>query len=106
MHVLLDAKLGREMCASSSASIIASNNPRLQKPGVENVVLAKAVAKDNTVMSLLIMGASAGTIFALAAIFTTVIDWSVLGWRNLWLAVCVAGFIGLTTFISMACARF
>jgi hypothetical protein len=35
-----------------------------------------------------------------------VIDWKVLGWRNFWLAVCVAGFAGLITFISKACSRF
>jgi ABC transporter family protein len=36
----------------------------------------------------------------MVAIFTTVIDWKVLGWRNFWLAECVAGFAGLITFIS------
>jgi hypothetical protein len=35
-----------------------------------------------------------------------VIDWTILGWRYFWLAVCVTAFVGLITFISMACARF
>jgi hypothetical protein len=47
-----------------------------------------------------------GTIFALAAILTTVIDWTVLGWRNFWLAVCVTAFIALIVFIWKTCERF
>jgi hypothetical protein len=47
-----------------------------------------------------------GSISALAAILTTVIDWTVLAWRNFWLAVCVACFVGLFVFIWMACALF
>jgi hypothetical protein len=47
-----------------------------------------------------------GTIFAVAAIFTTVIDWTVLGWRNFWLTVCVAAFIALVVFVWKTCERF
>ena len=51
-------------------------------------------------MTRLILSALSGTIFAVAAIFTTVIDWTVLGWRNFWLAVCITALI---VFIWKAC---
>ena len=57
-------------------------------------------------MSRLILAALSGTLFALAAILTTVIDWTILGWRNFWLAVCVSAFIASTVFIWKACERF
>ena len=46
-------------------------------------------------MRLFILAALSGCIFALSAILTTVIDWTVLGWRNFWLAVCITAFIAL-----------
>jgi hypothetical protein len=59
-----------------------------------------------TVFIWLVLSAFSGLISATAAIFTTVIDWKVLGWRNFWLAVCVAGFASFLTLISTACLRF
>jgi hypothetical protein len=106
MHVILDPSPVRKTNALSGASIRASHRPKFQRPAVENVVLSEAVARDKAVMTRLIMAALSGLISAFAAIFTTVIDWTVLGWRYFWLAVCVTAFVGLITFISMACARF
>ena len=57
-------------------------------------------------MTRLILSALSGTIFAVAAIFTTVIDWTVLGWRNFWLAVYITAFIALIVFIWKVCERF
>ena len=106
MHVILDPGPVRKMSASSGASIRASNSTKFQRPGVENVAFSEAVARDKAVMTRLMLAALAGTISAMAAILTTVIDWTILGWRYFWLAVCVTAFVGLITFISMACARF
>jgi hypothetical protein len=48
------------------------------------VLLSDTAAREKAVMTRLILSALSGTIFAVAAIFTTVIDWTVLGWRNFW----------------------
>ena len=94
------------MSASPGASIRASQRSDFQRPDVENVILSEAAARDKAVMIRLILGALAGTISAFAAILTTVIYSTVPGWRYFWLAVCVSGFVGLITFISMACHDF
>jgi hypothetical protein len=70
------------------------------------VLLSDTAAKEKAIMTMLILSALSGTIFALAAILTTVIDWTVLGWRNFWLAVCVTAFVALIVFIWKACERF
>jgi hypothetical protein len=57
-------------------------------------------------MTRLILAALSGLISAFAAICTTVIYSTVLGWRNLWLTVCVAGFVALVVFLWKACERF
>ena len=57
-------------------------------------------------MTRLILAALSGLISAFAAICTTVIYSTVLGWRNFWLAVCVVGFVALVVFLWMACERF
>jgi hypothetical protein len=106
MHVILDPDLVHKTSASSGASIRASSSTKFQRPSVENAVLSEAVARDKAVMTRLMSGALAGTISAMAVILTTMIDWTVLEWRYFWLAVCVTAFVGLITFISMACARF
>jgi hypothetical protein len=56
-------------------------------------------------MTRLMLAALSGLIFAFAAILTTVIEWTVLGWRNFWLAVCIAAFLALFTFLWMTCKR-
>jgi len=53
----------------------------------------------------LMLAALAGFISAFAAICTTVIYSTVLGWRNFWLGGCVAGFVALVVFLWMACKR-
>ena len=40
------------------------------------------------------------------AIFTTVIYSNDIGWRDFWLVVCVAGFVGLVVFLLKACEQF
>lgn len=94
------------MSASFDASIRASNHTNFKRPAVKNMVLFEAAARDKAVMTRLMLGAFAGTISAFAAILTTMIYSTVLGWRYFCLAVCVTAFVGLITFISMACARF
>jgi hypothetical protein len=106
MHVIVDPDPVCPTSALPRTRIRAGNSNRLQKRDVENVVLARAVARDKTVLIRLGLGALSGIISAVAAIFTTVIDWKVLGWRYFWLAVCVAGFAGLITCIAKACTRF
>jgi hypothetical protein len=57
-------------------------------------------------MNRLILAALSGLISAFAAIFTTVIYPNDIVWRDLWLAVCVAGFVGLLVFLLKACEQF
>jgi hypothetical protein len=106
MHVIVDPNSVDLTSASRHASVRASNRLGFQKRGVETTVPTQPVTHDKAVFIWLILGAFSGLISATAAIFATVIDWKVLGWRNLCLAVCVAAFVGLITFISRACARF
>jgi hypothetical protein len=106
MHVIVDPNSIDLVSALRHASVRASNRLGFQKRVVETTVPTQPVSHDRTVFIWLISGAFSGLISAMAAIFTTVIDWKVLGWRNLCLAVCVAAFVGLITFISRACARF
>lgn len=68
LHVILDPD--RKMSASSGASIRACNRTNFQRPGVENVVLSEAAARDKAFMMRLMLSAFAGTISAMAAILT------------------------------------
>jgi hypothetical protein len=96
----------RQLSASPGANVKASEVTRAQSPHAGVAVLSDAVAKEKAVMARLMLAALFGSISALAAILTTVIDWTVLAWRSFWLAVCVAGLVGLLVFIWMACALF
>jgi hypothetical protein len=57
-------------------------------------------------MIRLMLAALFGLISAFAAIFTTVIYPNDIVWRDLWLTVCVAGFVGLLVFLWKACEQF
>ena len=56
-------------------------------------------------MNRLMLAALFGLISAFAAILTTVV-FSTFEWRYVWLAVCVAGFVGLVMFLLKACEEF
>jgi hypothetical protein len=62
---------------------------RIRSHPVGLVLRSDTAAREKAIMTRLILTALSGTIFAVAAIFTTVIDWTVLGWRNFWLG-CVS----------------
>jgi hypothetical protein len=106
MNVLIDTDPTREISASRGAKVKASKVARIRSPRVGLVLLSDTAAREKALMTRLILSALSGTIFAVAAIFTTVIDWTVLGWRNFWLAICVAAFIALIVFIWKACELF
>jgi hypothetical protein len=106
MNVLLATNAVREISAPRGANVKASKVTRVQRPLVHCEEFSETVNREKVIMRLLILAAFSGSIFALTAILTTVIDWTVLGWRNFWLAVCVAAFIALIVFVSKACARF
>jgi len=57
-------------------------------------------------MNRLMLAALFGLISAFAAIFTTVVYPTGLEWRYFWLAVCIAGFLGLVVFLLKACEQF
>ena len=57
-------------------------------------------------MNRLMLAALSGLISAFAAILTRVVYSTVLEWRYCWLAVCVAGFVGLVVFLVKACEEF
>jgi len=56
-------------------------------------------------MNRLMLAAQFGLISAFAAILTTVV-YSTFEWRDFWLAMCVAGFVGLVVFLLKACEEF
>jgi ABC-type bacteriocin/lantibiotic exporter with double-glycine peptidase domain len=105
MHVLISTVHTPEISAPRGANVKASKVARVQSPLVVFEALSETVIREKAVMSRLILAALSGTLFALAAILTTVIDWTVLGSRNFWLAVCVTAFIALTV-LWKACERF
>jgi hypothetical protein len=76
--------------------------PISASPGVD---VKSSKATRAAVMTRLMLAALAGLISAFASICTTVIYSTVLGWRNFWLGVCVAGFVALVVFLWMACKR-
>jgi hypothetical protein len=84
MPVLISTDHTREISRSPGANVEAHKTVRVQSHPVELVLLSDTAAREKAVMTRLILGALSGTIFAVAAIFTTVIDWTVLGWRNFW----------------------
>jgi hypothetical protein len=57
--------------------------------------MEKALSEEATVRHHIILLTFFGIIAIVAALFTTVIDWTVLGWRTAWLGICIAAFIGL-----------
>jgi hypothetical protein len=106
MHVLISTDRARKISAPRDANVKASKVDGVQSPLVDFEGLSETATREKTIMSRLILAALSGTIFAVAAILTTVIDWTVLGWRNFWLAVCVTAFIALIVFIWKTCERF
>lgn len=95
----------RTISASPGANVKASKVITAQSPRLGVAVLSDALTREKAIMTRLMLAALSGTIFAFAAILTTVIEWTVLGWRNFWLAVCIAGFCALITFLWVACKR-
>ena len=106
MNVSISTNHAREISASRGANVKARKVARVQSHLVDFEALSETATREKAIMSRLVLAALSGTIFALAAILTTVIDWTVLGWRNFWLAVCVAGFVALVVFLWKACERF
>jgi hypothetical protein len=103
MHVFISTDHARQISGSPGANVKASKTIKIQSPPVGLVLLSDTASKEKAIMTMLILSALSGTIFPLAAILTTVIDWTVLGWRNFWLAV---GISALIVFIWKACERF
>jgi hypothetical protein len=106
MNAYISTDHAREISAPRGANVKASKVARVQSHLVDFEALSETATREKAIMSRLILAALSGTIFALAAILTTVIEWTVLGWRNFWLAVCVTAFIALIVFLWKACERF
>ena len=106
MHVSIPTNHVREISAPRGANAKTSTVTRVQSPLSDFEALSETATREKAIMSRLILAALSGTLFALAAILTTVIDWTILGWRNFWLAVCITAFIALIVFIWKACERF
>jgi hypothetical protein len=73
MHVLISTDQTREISASPGANVKASKTIKVQNPRVGLVLLSDTAAKEKAIMTRLILSALSGTIFALAAILTTVV---------------------------------
>ena len=106
MNVSFSTNHSRVISAPRAANVKASKVDRVQSALVDLEALSETATREKAIMSRLILATLSGTIFAFAAILTTVIDWTVLGWRNFWLAVCISAFIALIVFIWKACERF
>jgi len=106
MDLLIDVGLNREISTPPGAEVKASKVTRAYSPRLRVAVLPDTAAREKAVMTTLMLAALSGLISAFAAICTTVIYSTVLGWRNFWLAVCVAGFVGLIVFLWKASERF
>ena len=106
MNLLIDPDLNREINTLPGADVKASKVNRTHSPRVGVVVLSDTVAREKAVMTRLMLAALSGLISAFAAIFTTVIYSNDIGWRDFWLVVCVAGFVGLVVFLLKACEQF
>jgi hypothetical protein len=106
MNLLIDPALNREINTSPGADVKASKVTRTHSRFLRVAVLPDTAAREKAVMTRLMLGSLSGLISAFAAILTTVVYSTVLEWRYFWLAVCVAGFIGLVVFLWKACEQF
>src|SRR6266478_2522475 len=95
MNVSISTNYARGISVPRGANVKASKVARVQSPLLDLEAFSETATREKAIMSRLILAALSGTIFALAAIFTTVIDWTILGWRNFWLAVCITAFIAI-----------
>ena len=105
MNLLIAPDLNREINTSDGADVKASKVTRTHSPPVRVAVLPDAAAREKAAMNRLMLAALFGLISAFAAILTTVV-YSTFEWRYFWLAVCVAGFVGLVVFLLKACEEF
>jgi hypothetical protein len=106
MNLLIAPDLNREIGTSPGADIKASKVTRAHSPPVRVAVLPDTAAREEAVMNRLMLAALFGLISAFGAILTTVVYATVLEWRYFWLAVCIAGFVGLVAFLLKACEQF
>ena len=102
MHGLIDSDLTREITARPAADV----NARKVTRAASAMVLSDTSTREKAVMARLMLAALSGLVSAFAAILTTMIYSTVLGWRYFWLAVCVAGFVALVVFLWKACDDF
>jgi hypothetical protein len=106
MNLLIAPDLNREISTSPRGDVKASKVTRAHRPPVRVAVLPDTAAREKAVMNRLMLAALSGSISAFAAILTIVVYSTVLEWRYFWLAVCVAGFVGLLVFLWKACEQF
>ncbi len=92
--------------ASPGADVKASKVARAHCHRVGVAVSPETAAREKAVMTRLVLAALSGLICPFAAICSTVIYSTVLQWRYFWLAVCVAGLVGMFKFLWKACERF
>jgi hypothetical protein len=105
MNLLIAPDLNREISTSHGADVKASKVTRAHSPPVRVALLPDTASREKAVMNRLMLAALFGLISAFAAILTTVV-YSTFEWRYFWLAVCIAGFVGLIVFLLNACEQF
>jgi hypothetical protein len=76
-----------EQVTSSPSGPISTSAPDQPKVG-------QAMSEEHQVLHHIVVLTAFGVIAIVAALFTTIIDWTVLAWRTAWLGVCIAAFIG------------
>ena len=106
MNLLIAPDLNREISTPPGVDVKTRKVTRAQSTPVRVAVLPDTAAREKAVMNRLMLAALFGLISAFAAILTTVVYSTVLEWRYFWLAVCVAGFVGLVVFLVKGCEEF
>ncbi len=99
MSVLIFADIPRLIGQSLRKSLEASDLRRAQHPRAKVVASPGTATREQAVMSRLLQIFWSGIISVIAAVLTTVIDWTVLEWRTFCLSVCIAAFLALLTFL-------
>jgi hypothetical protein len=106
MNLLIAPDLNHEISTSPGVDVKARKVTRAHSPPARVAVLPDTAAREKAVMNGLMLAALFGLSSAFAAILTTLVYPTVLEWRYFWLAVCVAGFVGLVVFLWKACEQF
>jgi hypothetical protein len=88
------------MAANPPERMISSPPIPISDPALNQPQLGQAMLEERQVRHHVVVLTSFGVIAIIAALFTTIIDWTVLAWRTTWLVICLFGFVGLLSSVA------